>query len=80
MFRSAILSGMRSKCGRWCGLVAAIACLGLSSCTNLSLYREDGFRDLPSTDSIRPVSPGDGQSDFFGASNKAREIERNLGM
>jgi len=79
MLRSSYLSCVRSRCVRWCGVLAAMASLGLASCTNLTTYREDGFSDIEPSDYIRQVDPVDRNSGYFGVSEKAQEIDRNLG-
>ncbi len=79
MLRSTYLSCVRSRSVRWCGIVAAVACLGLSSCSNLVTYREDGFRDLEPSDYIRQVDPVNRHNSYFGVSDKARQVDQNLG-
>ena len=80
MFRSIFRSAARFQFGRWCGILAALACFGPSSCANLALYRENEFRDIEPSDYVRQVRSADSQGDFFGVSNKSHEIERNLGQ
>lgn len=79
MLRSTFLSRVRSRCIRWCGIVAAMVCLGLSSCSNLTTYREDASRDLNPSDFTRQVEPIDRQNGYFGLSDKARQVDRNFG-
>jgi len=64
----------------WAGILAAVACLGSSGCSNLTTYREDGFADLNPTDHIRYIDPVNRpQGDSFAVSEKAKQIDRNLG-
>ncbi|MEE8452626.1 MAG: hypothetical protein V3R99_11950 [Thermoguttaceae bacterium] len=79
MLRSTYLCCVRSRGIRWCGIAAAVACLGLSSCTNLATYREDAFRDLDPRDYTRQVDPADRHTGYFGVDPRAQQIDRNFG-
>lgn len=59
-----------------CAAAVASACLLLTGCNNLDL-RDGGFGDSQTFDLLGPSRPTDGEREFFGVSNKAREIERN---
>lgn len=78
MFGSLLPLVDRFPFGRWCCLALLAGCLGMSGCTNLNL-RGDGFTDNELSNLARQVRGGDhpGQSDAF--SNKARQIDMNLG-
>ena len=64
--------------GRWRWLAVLAVCLGTWGCTQMNL-RGDGFADSELSDFARDVRQVDdlGQSDAF--SNKARQIDMNLG-
>jgi hypothetical protein len=63
---------------RWLGLGLVAACLGLSGCNSLESLRGEGFKDS-SSEQVRRFRESDGDTQFLGFSNKAREIERDLG-
>ena len=64
---------------RFCRLTAmGLACLAMAGCTNLDL-RGEQFRDDAAFDWSGEVRQSSDQADFFGFSNKARQIERNCG-
>jgi len=74
MFRSKFVSRTFSGFRRFgLGLLAVALCMGLSGCTGMNLCGNpiDGCKGLCSAEP---------PSNFFGASNKAREIERNVGI
>ncbi len=53
------------------------ACLGLSGCTSLDL-RGDGFGRYETANWSESVPTPNAQGDFFGVSNRSRQIEKNL--
>lgn len=65
--------------GRWACLGAVLLGVGLSGCQSWNLrgesFAEDEFSNMPKR--LRPFEPG---SEAFGVSNKALQIERNLGF
>ncbi len=65
--------------GRWGCLAVVVVVLGLSGCQSWNLrgetFPEDEFSSMPKR--LRPFEPG---SEAFGVSNKALQIERNLGF
>jgi hypothetical protein len=63
---------------RWLGLGLVAACLGLPGCNSLESLRGEGFKD-PSSEQVRRFRGTDGDTPFMGFSNKARDIERDLG-
>jgi len=74
MFRSKFVSLTASGFRRFCfGLLAVALCVGLSGCTSLNLCGSSG-------DCCNGFCSPEPPSNFFGASNKAREIERNVGI
>jgi len=64
--------------GRWCWCAALVACLGMSGCTNLNL-RGGSFPENDLSSWGRQMRGADalGLSQAF--SNKARQIDRDLG-
>ena len=78
MFRSLLIPVSGSPLGRWCCLATLVVCLGLSGCTSPSL-RGDGFPedDLSTWAGRMRLADELGQSHAY--SNKARQIDRNLG-
>ena len=68
----------RLPLGRWCCLALLAACLGTSGCANLNL-RGEYFPDNDLANLARQMRQVDelGPSDAF--SNKARQIDRDLG-
>jgi hypothetical protein len=79
MFSSIMNAIGNSRIGRWCCLAAMAVCLSLSGCTCLAL-RDDGFRDFQSAGWTGGMRRPDVQNEFFGASNKARQVERDCGI
>ncbi len=65
--------------GRWLQTGIVILCLGLPGCAKWNVrgepFQEDDFSTLPKR--MRPIEAG---SETWGASNKAIQIERNLGF
>lgn len=78
MFGALSLLVGRTLLGRWCRLALLVACLGALGCTNLSL-RGDPYPDNELSNLARQMRQADdlGQSHAF--SNKARQIEEDLG-
>lgn len=78
MFSSLLTLVENSQLGRWSRLALVVACLGITGCCDWNLrgdhFAEDDLSTLPQQ--FRPVDP-DGEPFTF--SNKARQIERNLG-
>ena len=66
------------RIGRWCCCAALVACLGLSGCANLNL-RGEGFADDGLSGLSRRLGPTERRQEPFVFSNKARQIDRNLG-
>ncbi len=65
---------------RFCRLTATgLACLVLAGCTNLDL-RGEPFRDDAAFDWSGQVRQSSDRADFFGFSNKARQVEKDLGV
>lgn len=65
--------------GRWAWVALVLFQVGLSGCRSWDLrgesFPEDDFSSMPKR--LRPFEPG---SEAFGVSNKALQIERNLGF
>jgi len=78
MFVSLLTSLDRLRFGRWCCLAVLAVGLGVSGCTHLNL-RGEGFADNDLSNLAGQIRRGnqDVPSDAF--SNKARQIDRNLG-
>jgi len=53
--------------------------LAASGCTNMNM-RGEGFADDPMTDLARRLRQVDEQAESFAFSNKARQIDRDLGV
>lgn len=81
MFRSNFFPAKRLRPGRWCGAAALVACLGLPGCASLDLDCDGPYPDGPYENETVERSQESGmpgpQRDFFGVSNKARQIEKN---
>jgi|GEM_PF-3244165 len=69
---------IKSRARQWCWIVAAIACLGLSGCTRFDL-RGESFKEDELSGTFRQLRPQDSKAEPWGASNKALQIEKNLG-
>jgi len=78
MFRSLSTLLARLPLGRCCSVAALAACLGISGCTNLNL-RGERFPENELSTWAREVRGADETSPSYAFSNKAREIDRNLG-
>ena len=85
-------TGKLFRLGGWCLVAAVIACLGLSGCANLDLcgcglcgggfcgdgFCGGGFCGNETAAWTREIPTPDARGEFFGLSNSARQIERNL--
>lgn len=85
MFRHDPLLAGLSRVGRWCSAAALLACLGLAGCqslewSDLDLSGVQGIHVPPGAEWCQQGRQPDRQTDFFGVSNKAREIERHVGV
>ena len=78
MFVSLLTLVDRLPFGRWCCLALLAVCLGVSGCTNLNL-RGEGFPDNDLSDLAGQIRRGDQDVHSDAFSNKARQIDRNLG-
>ncbi len=78
MFASLLNLVDRLARGRWFWLAVLVVCLGQSGCSNLNL-RGEGFAEDDLSNLARQARRADdvGHSDAF--SNKARQIDANLG-
>jgi len=78
MSRSSSISAKRLRFGCRCCSAVAITCLMLilPGCAELNLCNDNLSGDNSSSLSW-PSQPAGSESEFFGVSNKAREIERN---
>ena len=76
MFRSISFSGAWPRIGRSVGTLALVACLGLGGCTQFGLGPND--YDTTAVPELFGPPPPSSPQDFFGVSNKAREIEKNF--
>ncbi len=63
---------------RYCWLVAMIACLVLPGCAKVNL-RGESFKEDELSGTVRQLRPRDQNAEPWGVSNKALQIERNLG-
>ena len=73
------LSGAMLRLGGWCAAVAVVASLGLPGCANLD-FRGEQYDYDPMSEWGQGLRARDNQTDFFGLSNRAREIERHCGV
>lgn len=64
--------------GRWCWCAALVACLGMSGCTSLSL-RGDRVAENELSGFAAQLREADAMGPSHAFSNKARQIDRNLG-
>jgi len=78
MFRSLCTLIARQPLGHWCRVAALAACLGISGCTTLNL-RGDGFADNELSNWAGQMRGVDRLGPSHAFSNKARQIDRNLG-
>lgn len=78
MFRSVSTLVRRLPLGRLCACVLLAASLGMLGCTNLDL-RGGGFADNDLAEWGRKARGVDFQEPSHAFSNKARQIDRNLG-
>ena len=72
------------RLGRWYSATAAVVILCLTGCTafhrsDLDLSHVEGLRSTPECSWGQDFRPRDSRGDFFGVSNKARQIEKNVG-
>jgi len=78
MFRSVSTLVRRLPLGRLFGCVVLAVSLGILGCANLNV-RGSGFPENDLADWGRKVRGGDAQQTSHAFSNKARQIDRNLG-
>jgi len=78
MFGSLLPGVDRLPFGRWCCLAVLAGCLGISGCTNLNL-RGDSFPDNGLSNLAGQIRGGDQAAHSDAFSNKARQIDMNLG-
>ena len=67
-----------SRLGRCCAAAALLVCLGLAGCQAMHL-RGESFPDDELSRTARESRPTDNVPEAFSFSNKARQIEHNLG-
>ncbi len=79
MFRSVWLRECMAQLRRYCMAVLVIAVLALPGCKLLNLGGEK-YEPDPALEWGRQLRPVDQESEFSGVSNKARQIERNVGI
>jgi hypothetical protein len=78
MFHPSSIFLHAASIGRWCLAFALAVCLGISGCAALNVRGEPFVAD-DTFDWGSRVRPPDNQIDFFGFSNKARQIEQDFG-
>ncbi len=79
MLRSKLVFRTMIRLGRWCGVAAAVACLGLSGCRNFDLRGDDFYEDATFSQMQR-YRPPDRQTLPHAVTNRGIEIARNLGV
>jgi len=57
-----------------------LAFLGLAGCRNLLLDQQTTLPSDPAFEWARRARPADRNNEFWGVSNKARQIERDVGI
>ena len=67
-----------SRLGQCFCALAAVACLLLSGCASWNL-RGESYPEGEMSQMVQQLRPPDGEGDSFAFSNKARQIDRNLG-
>jgi hypothetical protein len=77
--------GRPARLGCWYLPAALIACLGLSGCSTVDysdydFSRVDGLREGMPAHWSEGLRPPDTASEFWGVSNKARQIEQDCGI
>jgi hypothetical protein len=85
MLRSIWSNGRPARLGCWCFAAALVACLGLSGCTtldksNFDFSRAEGIGEDSPAHWSQDVRPRETASEFWGISNKARQIEGDCGI
>jgi hypothetical protein len=85
MFASSFSSDRLQRLGRSCSAAGIAVCLGLAGCTSLDysdfdLSGVEGIRAAPGSEWAAKSRRSGGSTEFFGASNKAREIEKHCGI
>lgn len=78
MFRSMKTLVKKLRMGRWCWVAVLVASLGLPGCAQWNL-RGSPFAEDESSDMFRQFRPREGSGEAWGASNKALQIERDVG-
>jgi hypothetical protein len=73
------LLGKMSRLGRLVAVAIAIACTSLCGCRNWE-PRGERFQHDPLLELPRDLRQSEANTEFWGASNKARQIESNLGF
>ena len=79
MFRPVSTLAGKSRLGLSLAALAAAALLAVGGCANLNV-RGDSFPDNSMSDLARRLRQVDGQAQSFAFSNKARQIDENLGV
>ncbi len=67
----------RLRIGRACWIVALLACLGLPGCATL---RGESFKEDELSGTARQLRPRENKAEAWGTSNKALQIEKDLGF
>ncbi len=78
MFRPILSLLKKARIGRWCCAAVLAASLGLPGCTSVNL-RGDAFPDNELSGFARQVRGADTSGKSLAWSNKARQIEQDLG-
>lgn len=79
MFRPIATWIERLRISRTCWIVALLACLGLSGCAGFDL-RGESFKEDELSGTARQLRPRENKNEAWGTSNKALQIEKDLGF
>ena len=74
------VAGTFSQLGPLGPAAALVACLGLSGGCQNSNLRGDNFQDDSLASQARQMRPHDRNNELFGVTNKAQQIEKDVGI
>jgi hypothetical protein len=80
MSRPLFFLPMSGRLARWASALVLIACLGVSGCCGNCNLRGESFADDSFASQGRAMRTADRNNELFGVSNKAQQIERDVGV